>query len=153
MASNPVVKGRNKHVKLKWHSIWDFVHKELVELFYIEESKNPADMLTKNLGHVKLDQFRSQLGLVFYDHPQVLRFFFFSCYSPVILTMLTFPSTAQPVHLFLSYLYSFALLSTATRIASLFLFHHSYAFFPSSYTVPLGLCAFSCSINTSSILM
>ena len=78
MASNPVIEGqnehviegRNKHVKLKWHSIRDFIHEGLVELFYIEGSKNPANMLTKNLGHVKLDQFRSQLGLVFYDHPQ-----------------------------------------------------------------------------------
>ena len=73
--------------------------------------------------------------------------------SLVTLTTSTFPSTAQPVHLFLSHLYSFALLSTATRIASLFLFHHSYVFFPSLYVVPLGLCAFSCSINTSSVLM
>ena len=73
--------------------------------------------------------------------------------SLVTLAMLTFPSTAQPVHLFLSPLYSFALLSTATRIASLFLFHPSYVLFPSSYAVPLGLCASSCSINISSVLM
>ena len=73
--------------------------------------------------------------------------------SLVTLTMLTFLSTAQPVYLFLSQLYSFALLSTATRIASLFLFHHSYVFFPSLYAVPLGLCAFSCSINISSVLV
>ena len=70
MTSNPVVEGRNKHVELKWHSIRDFVHKELVKLFYIKGPKNPADMLTKNLGHVKLDQFQLQLELVFYDHPQ-----------------------------------------------------------------------------------
>ena len=50
-------------------------------------------------------------------------------------------------------LYSFALLVAATRIASSFLFHHSYAFFPSWYALPLGLCAFFCSINTSSALM
>ena len=73
--------------------------------------------------------------------------------SLVTLTTLTFSSTVQPVHLFLSHLYSFALLSAATRIASLFLFHYSYVFLPSLYAVPLGLCAFSCSINTSSVLM
>ena len=71
----------------------------------------------------------------------------------VTLTTFTFPSTVQPVHLFLSHLYSFALLFAATRIASLFLFHQSYVFFPFSYAVPLGLCAISCSINTAPVLM
>ena len=79
--------------------------------------------------------------------------FSFSPTSLVTFTTLMFPSTAQPVHLFPSHLYSFALLSTATRIASLFLFHLSCVFFPSSYAVPLGLCTFPCSINTSSVLM
>ena len=79
--------------------------------------------------------------------------FSFFLTSYVTLTTLTFPSTAQLVHLFLSHLYNFALLFTAMRIASLFLFHHSYVFFPSSYAVPLGLCAFSCSINILSVLM
>ena len=73
--------------------------------------------------------------------------------SLVTFTTLTFPSTAQPVHLFLSRLYSFALFFTATRIASLFLSHHSNVFFPSSYAVPLGLCTFSRSINISSLLV
>ena len=82
----------------------------------------------------------------------LLRFFFLSSY-PCTFTTLTIPSTVQPVHLFLSYLYSFALLFVAARIASPLLFHHSYVFFPSSYAVPLGLCAFSCSINTASVLM
>ena len=82
----------------------------------------------------------------------VLRFFFLS-YFTCNTYYVDVPSTAQPVHLFLSHLYSFALLFTVMCIASPFLFHHSYVFFPSSYAVPLGLCAFSCSINTSLVLM
>ena len=71
----------------------------------------------------------------------------------VTLTTLTFPSTVQPVHLFFYSLYSFALLAAATRIASPFPFHHCYAFLPSWYAVPLGLCASFCSINTASFSM
>ena len=49
--------------------VQEFAHEKLVELYFIEGSNNPADMFTKNLGHVKLDQLQSQLGLVFYDSP------------------------------------------------------------------------------------
>ena len=69
MASNSVIEKCNKHVDIKWHGIWEFVHEKLVELYFVKGSNNPADMFTKNLGHVKLDQLQSQLGLVFYDSP------------------------------------------------------------------------------------
>ena len=36
--------------------VQEFAHEKLVELYFIEGSNNPADMFTKNLGHVKLDQ-------------------------------------------------------------------------------------------------
>lgn len=38
-----------------------------IELFFVNGSDNPADMFTKNLGHVKFLQFCKQLGLEFYD--------------------------------------------------------------------------------------
>ena len=69
MASNPVTEKRNKHVNIKWHGVQEFVHEKLVELYFIKGSHNPANMFTKNLGHVKLDQLQSQLGLVFYNSP------------------------------------------------------------------------------------
>jgi hypothetical protein len=69
MASNPITEKRNKHIELKWHGVQEFVKEKLVELFYIEGEKNPADMFTKNLGHIKLNQCRLQLGLVFYNSP------------------------------------------------------------------------------------
>ena len=65
-----------------------------------------------------------------WNNPSLCYGFSFFHTSLVTFTTLTFPSTAQPVHLFLSYLYSFALLFAVTRIASLFLFHHSYVSFP-----------------------
>ena len=69
MASNPVTEKSNKHIEIKWHGVWEFVHEKLVELYFIEGSNNPADMFTQNLGHVKLGQLWSQLDLVFYDSP------------------------------------------------------------------------------------
>ena len=68
MASNPVTETRSKHIDIKWHSIWELVSDKIIELFFIEGAQNPADMLTKNLGQTKFDLFRSQLGLVLYDH-------------------------------------------------------------------------------------
>ena len=59
MASNPITEKYNKHVDIKWHGVQEFVHEKLVELYFVEGSNNPADMFTKNLGHVKLDQLRS----------------------------------------------------------------------------------------------
>ena len=67
MASNPVTEARSKHIDIKWHSIWELVSDKIIELFLIEGAQNPADMLTKNLGQIKFDLFRLQLGLVFYD--------------------------------------------------------------------------------------
>ena len=79
----------------------------------------------------------------------------FSLFPPVLVHLLRWRSLVPFNRYTISFysLYSFALLIAAMRIASPLLFHHSYAFFPSSYALPLGLCAFPCSINTSSVLM
>ena len=67
MASNPVTEARSKHIDIKWHSIRELVSDKIIELF-VEGAQNPANMLTKNLSQIKFNLFRSQLGLVFYDH-------------------------------------------------------------------------------------
>ena len=68
MVSNPVTEARSKHIDIKWHSIRKLVSNKIIELFFVEGAQNPADMLTKNLGQIKFNLFRSQLGLVFYDY-------------------------------------------------------------------------------------
>ena len=70
MASNLVTEHHNKHVDIHHKGINEFVRDKKIELFYIEGSKNPADMFTKSLSHILFTKFRSQLGLVFYDTPQ-----------------------------------------------------------------------------------
>ena len=67
MVSNPVTEARSKHIDIKWHSIQELVSNKIIELFFIEGAQNPADMLIKNLGQIKFNLFRSQLGLVIYS--------------------------------------------------------------------------------------
>lgn len=66
-ASNPVQDRRTKHIDIRFHYIRQLVMNKAIELFFVNGSDNPADMFTKNLGHVKFLQFRKQLGLEFYD--------------------------------------------------------------------------------------
>jgi hypothetical protein len=70
MASNPVTEKRSKHVDICWHAIRDFVHEKKIKLFFVEGAVNPADMLTKNLGHIKLDQFQKDVALIFHNRGQ-----------------------------------------------------------------------------------
>jgi hypothetical protein len=67
LASNPVQEKHIKHIDLHYHFIRDVVHLKQVELFFIEGAENPADMFTKNWGHIKFLKFREQLELEFYS--------------------------------------------------------------------------------------
>ena len=66
IGSNPVQDKRTKHIGVRYHNVRECVEEKKVELLFIEGSENPADMFTKNLGHVKFLKFREQLGLEFY---------------------------------------------------------------------------------------
>ena len=65
MSSNPVTEARSKHIDIRFHYIRQVVEEGKVEVFFIDGNDNPADMFTKNLGHIKFNKFRAQLGLVF----------------------------------------------------------------------------------------
>ena len=43
------------------------IHQKQIELLFIEGAENPADLFTKNLGHIRFLKFREQLGLEFYS--------------------------------------------------------------------------------------
>ena len=66
IASNPVQEKCIKHMDIHYHFIHQVVKEGKVVLYYIEGDKNPIDMFTKNLGHLKFLHFRGQLGLEFY---------------------------------------------------------------------------------------
>ena len=66
IASNPVTEKRSKHIDIRFHYIREVIERKLAEVFFIDGDKNPADLLTKNLGSVKFLQFRPEYGLRFF---------------------------------------------------------------------------------------
>ena len=67
LASNPVQEKRIKHIDLCYHYIREVIRSKKIELFFLEGAENPADLFTKNLGRIKFQKFREQLGLEFYS--------------------------------------------------------------------------------------
>ena len=66
ITSNPVTEKRSKHINIRYHYIREVIQRKLAELYFIDGESNPADLLTKNLGHVKFQKFRAMLGLEFF---------------------------------------------------------------------------------------
>jgi len=66
ITSNPVTKKRSKHIDIRYHYIREVIERKLAEVFFIDRDKNPADLLTKNLGSVKFMLFRPEFGLHFF---------------------------------------------------------------------------------------
>ena len=48
-----------------YHYIQQCVEEKKVSLYFVKGAENPADMFTKNLGHVKFLKFRGQLEFKF----------------------------------------------------------------------------------------
>ena len=46
-----------KHIDIQYYFVCDVVLDNKVQLYYIKGSENPADMFTKNLGHIKFFKF------------------------------------------------------------------------------------------------
>ena len=65
IASNPVTEKRSKHIDIRYHYIREVVERKFTEIFFINGDKNPADLLTKNLGSVKIQLFPPEYGLHF----------------------------------------------------------------------------------------
>jgi len=66
IASNPVTEKRSKHIDIRYHYIREVIERKLAEVFFINGNKNPADLLTKNLGSVKFLLFQPEYGLRFF---------------------------------------------------------------------------------------
>ena len=65
MASNPVMEPRSKHIDICYHGIRESIANGKIELFFIDGTENPTDLLTKNLPCEKFAKFKVQLGLQF----------------------------------------------------------------------------------------
>ena len=66
IGSNPVQEHRSKHIDICYHYVRECIENGKVEISFIDGNDNPADMFTKNLGHIKFLCFRELLGLKFY---------------------------------------------------------------------------------------
>ena len=64
LARNPVMHDRSKHIELRYHFIRDCVETNRIELEYVATEFQLADMLTKPLGRVRLQQLRSSIGMI-----------------------------------------------------------------------------------------
>jgi hypothetical protein len=62
-STSEVQEKRSKHIDIRYHYIWDLLKRKQINLDWIDGSKNPADILTKNLEKVKFNLFCPMLGL------------------------------------------------------------------------------------------
>ena len=63
LAINPAVERRTKHIDIHHHYIHEQVETEVIDLYHIAREDNPADLFTKPLPVVKVEKFRSLIGL------------------------------------------------------------------------------------------
>ena len=60
---NPAVEHWTKHIDIRHHYIHKQYENKVVEPFHITGIDNPADLFTKSLPVVKVEQFRFKIGL------------------------------------------------------------------------------------------
>ena len=60
---NPAVKSQTKHIDIWHHYIREQYENQVVEPFHIAGIDNPADLFTKSLPVIKVEQFRSKIRL------------------------------------------------------------------------------------------
>ena len=60
---NPAVEHWMKHIDIQHHYIWEQYKNKVVEPFHIAGVNRPADLFTKSLPVIKVEQFRSKIGL------------------------------------------------------------------------------------------
>ena len=54
---------RSKHINIRYHYVRDAIKDNKIKPYYIDGARNPADILTKNLGQILFYQFCPLLGL------------------------------------------------------------------------------------------
>jgi len=62
-STNPVQEKRSKHIDIQYHYVRDAIEDDKIKPYHIDGARNPADILTKNLGQILFHQFRPLLGL------------------------------------------------------------------------------------------
>ena len=63
VAKNPEHHGCMKHLDLRFYWLRDVVHSGLIQVHHVRTEDQPADILTKAMGRLKVGTAREQLGL------------------------------------------------------------------------------------------
>ena len=63
LSKNPKSHSRTKHIDIKFHYVREAVEKKEVNIIYCATEKMTADIMTKPLPKVKVEEFRSDMGL------------------------------------------------------------------------------------------
>ena len=64
LAINPAVERRTKHIDICHHYIRKQVETKVIDLYHIAGEENPTDLFTKPLPVVKVEKFRTLIGLM-----------------------------------------------------------------------------------------
>jgi hypothetical protein len=64
-AQNPILDKQLKHINIKYYHIRQEIQLGKVAIYYVKGSKNPAELLIKNLPHVKFLGFCPTFSLTF----------------------------------------------------------------------------------------
>ena len=54
---NPPVEHQTKHIDIQYHYIWEQYEEKVIEPFHIAGIENPADLFTKSLPVIKVEQW------------------------------------------------------------------------------------------------
>ena len=63
LAINPAVERRTEHIDIHHHYIREQVETKVIDLYHIAGEENPTDLFTKPLPVVKVEKFRTLIGL------------------------------------------------------------------------------------------
>ena len=66
IGSNPVTEKRSKHIDTRYHYIWQCLEEKKISLYFVEGSKNPADMFTV---HTTASGYVCHSYLMIFLHP------------------------------------------------------------------------------------
>jgi hypothetical protein len=64
VAKNPVFYERSKHIRIKYHFIRSCLDEGSIKAAYINTQDQLADLLTKSLGRVKIQELRARIGMI-----------------------------------------------------------------------------------------
>jgi hypothetical protein len=65
IGSNSVQEIHIKHIDVKYHYVHECIVVKKIVLYHVPTEDNIANIFTKNLGHLKFEKFKQQLGIEF----------------------------------------------------------------------------------------